>query len=136
MNSITYTIEELPKVAKEILNADKSNCLLFYGDLGAGKTTLIKEIVKQLGSTDRVSSPTFSLVNQYEAKENTIFHFDFYRIEDEEEAYDIGFEEYLDTNAYKLIEWPEKIKNLLPENCTEIEITKTTENKRTLKLLR
>ncbi|TQD39070.1 tRNA (adenosine(37)-N6)-threonylcarbamoyltransferase complex ATPase subunit type 1 TsaE [Haloflavibacter putidus] len=136
MNSVTYTIDELPKVAKEILEADKSHCLLFYGDLGAGKTTLIKEIVKQLGSTDRVSSPTFSLVNQYEAKKSSIFHFDFYRIEDEEEAYDIGFEEYLDSNAYKLIEWPEKIKNLLPENCTQLLLTKKGEHKRNLKLLR
>jgi tRNA threonylcarbamoyladenosine biosynthesis protein TsaE len=90
--------------------------------LGAGKTTLIKELIKQLGSNKQVSSPTFSLVNEYDGKKSKIYHFDFYRIEDENEAYDIGFEEYLESNDYVFIEWPEKISNLWPKHYTRISI--------------
>lgn len=133
---ITYTIPELSKVAKKIVENAQTRCLLFYGDMGAGKTTLIKEIVRFLGSQDRVSSPTFSLVNHYQTKQEPIFHFDFYRLEDEEEAYDIGLEEYLDSQAWLLIEWPDKINNLLPEECTKIIISKKNQNSRSLKMLR
>ncbi|MFN2262245.1 MAG: tRNA (adenosine(37)-N6)-threonylcarbamoyltransferase complex ATPase subunit type 1 TsaE, partial [Psychroflexus sp.] len=90
--------------------------------------------VKSLGSNDIVSSPTFALVNEYETEENPIFHFDFYRIENEEEAYDIGFEEYLDGNPWILIEWPEMIPNLWPEHFTKIEIEVENENSRKLTL--
>ncbi len=100
-----YTLNQVPYIAKEILRSVKKNILLFYGEIGTGKTTLIKELVKQLGVQEVASSPTFSLVNEYLSKhKETIYHFDFYRIEKEEEAYDIGIEEYFDSNCLCLIE--------------------------------
>ncbi|HET8810858.1 MAG TPA: tRNA (adenosine(37)-N6)-threonylcarbamoyltransferase complex ATPase subunit type 1 TsaE [Flavobacteriaceae bacterium] len=120
---ITYKLEELDAVAAKIIKKAENKILLFKGEMGAGKTTLIKEIVKQLGSNDRVSSPTFSLVNEYTSENGPIYHFDFHRIEDISEAYDMGFEEYVFSDAWKLIEWPEKIMELLPEKfvCAEIK---------------
>ena len=93
----TYTLEELPKIATELIQLAKhKKAVLFYAEMGAGKTTLIKEIIKQLGVTDNVSSPTFSLVNEYQSTTNElIYHFDFYRIEDETEALDMGFKAVL-----------------------------------------
>lgn len=118
-----YNLDELPKIAKMILEKANSKVFAFYGRMGIGKTTLLREIVKQLGTTDSVSSPTFSLVNEYQYPNGLIYHFDFYRIDNEEEAYDIGFEEYLYSPNYVFIEWPEKIENLLPNTYTKIEIT-------------
>ena len=93
----------------------KNKTLLFYGQMGVGKTTLIKELCKSLGVLDNISSPTFSLVNEYQtAKNDKVYHFDFYRIEDEEEAYDIGIEDYFDSKNWCFVEWPENIVNLLP----------------------
>jgi tRNA threonylcarbamoyladenosine biosynthesis protein TsaE len=123
----TYSLSEITQIAQKTIAAAETKVLLFDGEMGAGKTTLIKEIVKILGSIDNVSSPTFSLVNEYETQTGPIFHFDFYRIDDEEEAMDIGFEEYLDSNNWKLIEWPEKVENLLPREFTKIQI-KVLEN--------
>lgn len=100
----------------------------FYGEMGVGKTTLITAICKELGVTDGISSPTFSLVNEYKsAKGEKIFHFDFYRIKSISEAYDMGYEDYFYTNAYCFIEWPEKIEELLPENCIKIKMSKKGE---------
>jgi tRNA threonylcarbamoyladenosine biosynthesis protein TsaE len=107
----------LPDAARQILSfAGTKRILCFYGDLGAGKTTLIKELCKQLGVTDAGSSPTFSLVNEY-ASENgeKLFHFDLYRLKNEQEIYDIGYEEYLFSGNYCFIEWPEKMEKLLPK---------------------
>lgn len=115
-----YSLNELSQIATAIIKNSTNKCILFYGKMGVGKTTLIKEIVKQLGSEDNVSSPTFSLVNEYEADDESIFHFDFYRIEDEEEALDIGIEEYFDNETWVLIEWPEKINSLLPQDAQKI----------------
>ncbi|MCQ0110753.1 tRNA (adenosine(37)-N6)-threonylcarbamoyltransferase complex ATPase subunit type 1 TsaE [Zhouia amylolytica] len=129
---MNYTLTDIPQVANYIIKNAKSNILLFYGEMGVGKTTLIKEIVKELGVNDVTSSPTFSIVNEYEGNSGKIYHFDFYRLETEEEAYDIGFEDYIYTDAICLIEWPEKIENLLPENATKIMITKVLDNKRSL----
>ncbi|MBW2962776.1 tRNA (adenosine(37)-N6)-threonylcarbamoyltransferase complex ATPase subunit type 1 TsaE [Mesonia aestuariivivens] len=123
---IEYNIDQLPEVAKQILKVSSCKTLLFYGEMGAGKTTLIKEIVKQLNSTDRVTSPTYSLVNEYVTPTKKIYHFDFHRIEDEDEAYDIGFEDYLMNDDWVLIEWPDKIKNLIPEMHTKISILKNS----------
>lgn len=122
-----YTLAELPEVARNIIANSKNKILLFDAEMGAGKTTLIKEICLQLGVSSIISSPTFSLVNEYESKDGLVYHFDFYRINDEEEAYNIGFEEYLSTDAWIFIEWPGKVKNLLPIECTEISI-KIVEN--------
>ncbi len=119
-----YTLKELPEIAKTIISEVRHKTILFYGDMGIGKTTLIKELVKQLDSDDVVSSPTFSLVNEYHSqKGEKIYHFDFYRIEDENEALDIGIEDYFYDNDWCLIEWPEKVKNLLPLNAVEIHLS-------------
>ncbi|MGB0776653.1 MAG: tRNA (adenosine(37)-N6)-threonylcarbamoyltransferase complex ATPase subunit type 1 TsaE [Flavobacteriaceae bacterium] len=121
---ITYGLEDLNQVARTIIEKANSKILLFYGEMGVGKTTLIKEIFKELGVLDRVSSPTFSLVNEYEAKnQEIVYHFDFYRIEDEEEALDMGVDEYLHKDTWCLIEWPQNIKNLLPLEVCSIHIT-------------
>ena len=121
--TISYTLAELPKVASELIKVLKSPIWLFYGEMGSGKTTLIREILHQLDVKDNIQSPTFSLVNEYLGQEDkTIYHFDFYRIENEEEAYDIGIEDYFYSDNLCLIEWPEKIPNLLPDNSAEIHI--------------
>ena len=118
-----YNLSELSDVAREILSQSKSKILLFYGEMGAGKTTLIKEICSLLDIEDKISSPTFSLVNEYKSRQGeSVYHFDFYRIEDEEEAMDIGFEEYIDSDKWCLIEWPQNIENLLPLKSSAIQI--------------
>ncbi|WP_117880682.1 tRNA (adenosine(37)-N6)-threonylcarbamoyltransferase complex ATPase subunit type 1 TsaE [Aureibaculum luteum] len=130
-----YTIDQLQEVASEIIDSASSKILLFYGEMGVGKTTLIKEIVKQLGVDDVVSSPTFSLVNEYVSNEGeSIYHFDFYRINDEEEALDMGVEEYFDSNNWCLIEWPENIKNLLPLKADKISLSANEDGVRSLKV--
>ncbi|MCF6181343.1 tRNA (adenosine(37)-N6)-threonylcarbamoyltransferase complex ATPase subunit type 1 TsaE [Lutibacter sp.] len=130
-----YTLNELQKIAKDVIANADSKILLFYGEMGVGKTTLIKEIVKQLGSSDIVSSPTFSLVNEYYSKTmDTIYHFDFYRIQSEEEALDIGIEEYFYSNNWCLVEWPNKVENLLPLKSTFITITINNNQQRTIEL--
>jgi len=109
--------------------------LLFYGIMGVGKTTLIKELCKVLGIDDVTSSPTFSIVNEYVTNSNEkVYHFDFYRIEDEEEAYDIGFEDYFYDEAWCLIEWPENVQNLLPLNAVEIHLTQLDDGQRNIQL--
>ncbi|MEL4308667.1 tRNA (adenosine(37)-N6)-threonylcarbamoyltransferase complex ATPase subunit type 1 TsaE [Joostella sp. CR20] len=130
----TYHLDELSEVAKEIIKNTTSKILLFNGEMGVGKTTLIKEIVKQLGSNDRVSSPTFSLVNEYKGTTDTIYHFDLYRLNDIEEAYQIGIEDYLYSNAWCLIEWPEKIKDFLPKKTTIIDIKAHLNEERVLEM--
>ncbi len=130
----TYEISALPQAANAVLTNLNGKTLLFYGEMGVGKTTLIKEIVKQLGYKDTVSSPTYSLVNEYDGLNQKIYHFDFYRITDETEALDIGIEEYLFSNNWNLIEWPEKIENLLPHNADKLYILKNQDGTRTLKI--
>lgn len=131
----TYTLQELPAIAKELINEVSNKVLLFYGDMGVGKTTLIKELVTQLESDDVVSSPTFSLVNEYHSRKGeTIYHFDFYRINDEEEALDMGVEDYLYSNNWCLIEWPHKIKNLLPLEAVSVHLSLNEDGTRTIDL--
>lgn len=130
---LTYKLQELDVAVDYILKNTKSKTLLFYGEMGAGKTTLIKELVKALGVHDIASSPTFSLVNHYESDQGPVFHFDFYRIEDETEAMDIGLDDYLDSGEWNLIEWPEKIENLLGENTQKLVIMAESEDTRKLK---
>ncbi|MEH6537822.1 MAG: tRNA (adenosine(37)-N6)-threonylcarbamoyltransferase complex ATPase subunit type 1 TsaE [Psychroserpens sp.] len=131
---ITYQINDIDAVAKQILDHVNSKTILFYGAMGVGKTTLIKSLAKSLGSTDDVTSPTFSIVNEYGVKDASIYHFDLYRIKDEEEALNFGFEDYLYTSNWVFIEWPENAKNLLPENVNSIEITHKDKTSRSLKL--
>ena len=127
---IEYTLNEIDQVAKQLLEVSNSNIFLLYGRMGAGKTTLIKAMVKELGVTHTTNSPTFGLVNEYEGKNNTIYHFDLYRIEDEIEVLDMGFEDYLAQNAIIFIEWPEKILSFLPENCNELHLEQTETQRR------
>lgn len=129
---LTYNLAQIEEAAQYILKHSKSKVILFYGDMGAGKTTLITSLVKALGSEDKVSSPTFSLVNEYSSLTSSIFHFDFYRIEDENEALDIGLEEYLNEDAYIFIEWPQKIGGFLEENFQKVEISTKDQNLRML----
>ncbi|WP_340063120.1 tRNA (adenosine(37)-N6)-threonylcarbamoyltransferase complex ATPase subunit type 1 TsaE [Ascidiimonas aurantiaca] len=134
MNSI-YSLEDIDVIAREIIQRAHNHTLLFYGEMGTGKTTLIKAIVKALGVTHPTTSPTFALVNEYSGDSGKIYHFDFYRIDTPEEALDIGLEEYLESNAWVLIEWPEKVEKFLPENVTEIHIQKLEGNQRIIKIL-
>jgi len=128
-----YTLKQLPQIAQQIIEESSKKMLLFYGSMGVGKTTLIKEIVKQLGVDDMVSSPTFSLVNEYQSSNGeTIYHFDFYRIHSEEEALDIGIEDYFYNNDWCFIEWPEKVKNLLPLNAVEIHLSLNNDETRNI----
>jgi tRNA threonylcarbamoyladenosine biosynthesis protein TsaE len=102
--------------------------------MGAGKTTLISAIVSELGSKDKASSPTFSIVNEYKIPDGMLYHFDFYRLKNQVEAMDMGVEDYFYSGAWNLIEWPEKIMDLLPDNITVIELSILDDNSRLLKL--
>jgi tRNA threonylcarbamoyladenosine biosynthesis protein TsaE len=130
-----YSLENLHSIASEIMMAAENKTLLFYGQMGVGKTTLIKEICKKLGVLDNISSPTFSLVNEYEtSNKEKVFHFDFYRITHEEEALDMGIEEYFDNDKWCLVEWPENIENLLPLKAVKIHLTILEDEKRNIQL--
>lgn len=115
---------DLNKVAKKLLNEfNNQRVFAFYGKMGAGKTTFIQAICKALGTTDNVTSPTFALINEYRTSEmKSIFHFDFYRIKKLEEAFDLGYEDYLYSGNYCLIEWPEMIESLLPNKIVQVKI--------------
>ncbi|MDO5496849.1 MAG: tRNA (adenosine(37)-N6)-threonylcarbamoyltransferase complex ATPase subunit type 1 TsaE [Alistipes sp.] len=118
------SLSSLEDVARQIIQSlGERNVVLFRGEMGAGKTTLISRIVEALGAEDNVTSPTFALVNQYEGTERCIYHFDFYRIERIEEVFDFGYEEYFYSGDLCLVEWPEKIEPLLPEDAMEVYIT-------------
>lgn len=127
---IYYSLDELSRVAKEILNFSNEKVFLFYGSMGVGKTTLIKELCLQLKTTDIVSSPTFGIVNEYHSESGPIYHFDFYRLEKASEALDLGVEEYFYSDSFVFVEWPEKIKDYLPESATKLELFKVDERSR------
>ena len=131
---ICYGINEVEQVAKQLIEHAKTKTLLFYGGMGVGKTTLIKTIVRILGSDDDVNSPTFSIINEYKLKDEKIYHFDLYRINNLEDAYNFGIEDYLDSEYWKLIEWPEKIDSILHDDFDRIEIKLDTVNNRILSL--
>jgi len=130
-----YELTDLSQIANWVIENVTSHIILFYGGMGSGKTTLIKEISKQLGVQDVTSSPTFSLVNEYQSENSDLlYHFDFYRINDEEEAYDMGIEEYFDSDAWCFVEWPDKVQNLLPLESSVIKLTINPDNTRTIEL--
>ena len=122
---ITYTEDQIIDVAKKLIAAFPSKIVCFHGPMGAGKTTLIKAIVKELGVVGDASSPTFGIVNEYQDENEHIlaYHFDFYRLNDENEAYDLGIEDYFNSDAWIFMEWAEKVSNILPEDATEITIS-------------
>ena len=132
--SIEYGLDQLDEIAQNIIKYSSLKTYLFFGEMGVGKTTLIKALVKHLGSEDNVSSPTYSLVNEYRAEDKPIYHFDFYRINSVEEVYDIGFEEYLAQDAYIIIEWPELIESLWPEKFVRVDLSLADGDKRRLEL--
>lgn len=132
---INYSIHELPQVAEKLLSDIPSRVFLFYGPMGVGKTTLIKEMARALGTRDIVSSPTFSLVNEYEIPSGLIYHFDFYRLENAREALDFGLEDYLYSGHYIFAEWPEKIQEFLPAEAVKIYLKKNKDGSRTLNYL-
>ena len=137
MQTITIDSQsELRTVADAILQSlDGRTIVAFYGQMGAGKTTLIREIVALLGSSDVVTSPTFALVNQYSTTDGeAVYHFDFYRINKLEEAFDLGYEEYFYSGDLCLIEWSEKIGELLPEDVMTVTIHVNSESSRTFEI--
>ncbi len=121
---ICNQLADLDKVAKILLEKYPSNRLFaFYGEMGAGKTSFIKSICSELKVIDNVSSPTFSIINVYQTQTvDEVFHFDFYRIKSLEEVYDIGYEDYFYSDQYCLMEWPEMIDKLLPDDTIKVEI--------------
>ena len=135
MNKIkNYNLEDISLAADFILKNATCKTLIFNGVMGSGKTTLIKALVNRLGSTDNVSSPTFSIVNEYNANGSTVFHFDFYRIENEYEALDIGVEDYMSQNNWCFLEWAEKIPNLIPNNVNYINFKESEDDTRTIEI--
>lgn len=137
MNLIIDGIQELPDIARKVLDASGAcKVIVFRGEIGAGKTTLIKEICLLLGVTEAVVSPTFGLVNSYMSREGEgqVHHFDWYRIKNEAEAIEIGWEEYVDSGEWLLVEWPEKIGNLLPDDMVDVYLEVLPDGKRDLKL--
>ncbi len=131
---LIYTLNSLNDIAKKVALNISTKTILIYGDMGAGKTTLIKALVKALGSPDEASSPTFSIVNEYKADNGLIYHFDLYRIKDVEEAYNFGIEDYIYSENISIIEWPQVIENMLPERFDRIDLEINPDNSRTLKL--
>ncbi len=132
----TYTITQLREAAEWLLSqVGEHKVLAFYGQMGAGKTTLIKEVCNALRVTDNVTSPTFALINEYHTGDyEKVFHFDFYRIKKLEEAYDLGYDEYFDSGSLCLVEWPELVEELLPEDTLRIHISVPGNDKRIMTL--
>lgn len=118
-------ISKLQEAARLLLNNfPEERVFAFYGSMGAGKTTFIKAICHELGSNDNVTSPSFALINEYSTDKNLlIYHFDFYRIKKVDEAFDLGYEDYIYSGNYCFIEWPEMIEQLLPEGIVEVKIS-------------
>ncbi|EAR01214.1 tRNA (adenosine(37)-N6)-threonylcarbamoyltransferase complex ATPase subunit type 1 TsaE [Maribacter sp. HTCC2170] len=131
---ITYSEDQITKVAEQLINEVPNKTLCFYGDMGAGKTTLIKEITKQLGAIGEANSPTFGIVNEYQDANEAVlaYHFDFYRLNDENEALDLGIEDYFSSNTWIFIEWPEIIETLLPSERVNIQLKVVNPNTRKL----
>ena len=134
--NIVFSLDQIKETAEQILASNPKKIILFNGEMGVGKTTLIKQLCKSLGVQDATSSPTFSLVNEYYTSDNQIvYHFDFYRLNKETEALDMGVDDYLYSGNWCFIEWSEKIANLLPEETSIVTIELLADGKRSLELV-
>lgn len=127
-----HSIDELRQAANDFLESiGEQRIIAFFGEMGVGKTTFIKAICEELGTTDIVNSPTFSIVNEYDYDDKRkIFHFDFYRLKNEVEAFDFGIEEYWNSNEFCLMEWAEKVENILPDSCLRVNINENKDGTR------
>jgi len=124
------SLEHIRAAAREFIeNMGQSRVFAFYGKMGAGKTTFVKAICEELGVEDVITSPTFAIINEYEGDE-TIYHFDFYRIKKLEEVYDMGYEDYFYSGAFCFIEWPELIEEILPDDAVRVSITEQDDSSR------
>lgn len=134
---IISDIEKYPEAAAQFLHSIGNNRIFaFYGSMGAGKTTFIKSICEAMGVQDAINSPTFAIVNEYESADgDTIFHFDFYRIKEIAEVYNMGYEEYFYSNAYCFIEWPELVEELLPEETSKVFIEEQADVSRKIRIV-
>ena len=131
----SHSVQETAVLAPEILDFCKNRRIFaIFGDLGAGKTTLIKAMCQSLGSSDNVTSPSFSIVNEYLRPEGKIFHFDLYRLKNSSELREIGFGEYVDSNEYVFIEWPEMASGLLPVETVKLELKHSGTDSRNISL--
>lgn len=134
------SLEEIGDAAQEFVqyvssSPLQSNIFAFFGQMGAGKTTFIKALCKALGVADEVNSPTFTIVNEYRAAKGfPVYHFDFYRINRISEAYEIGIDEYFSGEGLCLIEWPEKIREILPDECFQVFVYVDEEGNRTIRI--
>ena len=130
-----FSLEDIASVADIIVTQNPHKVILFHGEMGAGKTTFIKQFCKTLGVTEATSSPTFSLVNEYQTTDNqTVYHFDFYRLKDEHEALDMGADDYFYSGNWCFIEWAENVPNLIPNEHSVITIEVLEDGKRLLRL--
>ncbi len=136
MNLQLNNLSDLDTVAQKFVDMmGNRNVFAFYGEMGAGKTTFIKAICKAMGVTEKITSPTFSLINEYQMGDgNSIYHFDFYRIKNIEEAYDFGYEDYFYSGNVCFIEWPGLVESLLPENAVEVKITVGEDERRLISI--
>ena len=127
------SIDGIREAAREFIqHIGEARVFAFYGKMGAGKTTFVKAICEELGSTDVITSPTFAIVNEYTSNDTPIYHFDFYRIKKLEEVYDMGYEEYFYSGALCLIEWPELIEEIRPDDAVRVSITEQEDGSRTI----
>ncbi len=138
MKLTVHGTNQLPQAALDFLAATNqaAGIFAFYGEMGAGKTSFIKAICEAMGIKDVINSPTFAIINEYtKPSGEPVYHFDFYRLKKEQEAFDIGCDDYFSSGCTCFIEWPEKIGTLLPDNSTRVEITVQPDESRTIELI-
>lgn len=131
---VKYTLEDVAKTAEQLITSCKTKLILLHGEMGVGKTTLVKHIAKSLGCKDTISSPTYALVNEYELSDGLLYHFDLYRVNSEEELYDFGIEDYLHSGEWIVIEWPELVQHMLPPTFDTVYLSELQDNSRQLRL--